>query len=163
MAVATLNIDIFNLINETMGWDVGDDFLREIGHRLKSILRSSDTVASMLSPGQSGPIFSRLKDDEFALLLSGLDDIKTLTYVINRIQNKFAGNLKVEDKKIYLTTSIGVAVYPQDGESAGVLIENSRRAKKQAKLLTGRNNYQFYSQMDNRRVLKQMQMSHRFT
>lgn len=158
MAVATLNIDMFSRINETMGWDVGNDFLREIGHRLKNILRGSDTVASMLSPGQSGPIFSRLKDDEFGLLLTGLEDIETLTYVIKRIQNKFAGTLRVEDKQVYLTTSIGIAVYPQDGETAELLIENARRARKQAKSLVGRNNYQLYSQIDNRLVLEQMRI-----
>jgi diguanylate cyclase (GGDEF)-like protein/PAS domain S-box-containing protein len=157
MAVATLNIDMFSRINETMGRDVGDEFLREIGHRLKNILRSSDTVASMLSPGQSGPIFSRLKNDEFALLLSGMKDIETLTYVIKRIQNKFAGNVKVANNRVYLTTSIGIAIYPQDGETAEALIESSMRARKQAKILNGRNNFQFYSQVDNRLVIEQMQ------
>ncbi|MBT8120210.1 MAG: diguanylate cyclase [Gammaproteobacteria bacterium] len=156
VAVATLNVDMFSRINETMGWDIGDEFLREIGHRLKGILRSSDTVASMLTPGQSGPVFSRLKDDEFAILLPGLDDLETLTYVIKRIQNKFSGNVKVDDKKVFLTSSIGIAVFPQDGNTAESLIENSRRARIQAKLLVGRNNFQLYSQVDNRQVLNQM-------
>ena len=157
LAVATLNIDMFSRINETMGRDVGDEFLREIGHRLKNILRSSDTVASMLTPGQSGPVFSRLKNDEFALLLSGLEDIEILTYVIKRIQNKFTGNVEVANRRFYLTTSIGIAMYPQDGETAEALIESSMRARKQAKSLNGRNNYQFYSQEDNRIIIEQMQ------
>ena len=157
IAVATLNIDMFSRINETMGWDFGDDFLREVGHRLKSILRASDTVATMLAPGQSGPIFARLRDDEFAILLTGIEDLESLAYVISRIQNKFAGNMKVSDKQVYLTTCIGIAVYPQDGETADALIESSNRAKKQAKTLAGRNNYQFYSQVDNRVIIEQMQ------
>lgn len=156
IAVATLNIDMFSRINETMGWDIGDDFLREVGHRLKSILRASDTVATMLAPGQSGPIFVRLRDDEFAILLTGLEDLESLAYVIKRIQNKFAGNMRVSDKQVYLTTCIGIAVYPQDGETAVALIESSNRAKKQAKTLAGRNNYQFYSQVDNRLIIEQM-------
>ena len=157
VAVAILNIDMFSQINDTMGKDIGDEFLREVGHRLKGILRNSDTVASMLSPGQSGPLFSRLKNDDFALLLTGVDDIESLTYVINRIQDKFEGNIEVSGNEVYLSTSIGIAVYPQDGETAEILIENSSRAKKQAKTLKGRNNYQFYSDIDNRIVMAQMQ------
>ena len=157
MAVAMLNVDMFSRINDTMGHDVGDEFLREVGHRLKSVLRHSDTVASMISPGHSSPLFSRLKDDEFALLLTGVDDLESLTYVVKRIQDKVEGNIVVSGTEIYLTTSIGIAVYPQDGETADVLIENSSRAKKQAKTLEGRNNYQFYSDVDNRMVIDQMQ------
>jgi diguanylate cyclase (GGDEF)-like protein len=158
MAVVTLNIDMLSRISDTMGQAVGDDFLRAIGQRLKGILRRSDTVASMMSPGQAGPSFSRLKDDEFALLLTGLADIEALTYVIKRIQNKFAGKVKVSDNEIYVTTSIGVAIYPQDGSDADGLIENSRRAQKQAKNQKGRNNYQLYSSDDNRKVIDQMQI-----
>ena len=157
MAIATLNIDMFSRINDTMGQAVGDDFLRAVGQRLKGILRRSDTVASMMSPGQAGPSFSRLKDDEFALLLTGLEDLESLTYVIKRIQNKFSGKIKVSGNEIYVTTSIGIAVFPQDGSDADTLIDNSRRAQKQAKQLKGRNNYQFYSLEDNSKVIDQMQ------
>lgn len=157
MAVAMLNVDKFSRINDTMGREVGDELLREVGHRLKGILRHSDTVASLMSPGQSSPLFSRLKDDEFALLLTGMDDLESLTYVIKRIQDKFEGNVEVSGNDVYLTTSIGVAIYPQDGDTADLLIENSGRAKKQAKTLEGRNNYQFYSDIDNRMIMDQMQ------
>lgn len=156
LAVAMLNVDMFSRINDTFGRDIGDEFLREVGHRLKSILRHSDTVASMLSPGQSSPLFSRLKDDEFALLLTGIDDVEDLIYVINRIQSKFEGNIEVSGNEVYVTTSIGIAIYPQDGETPEMLIDNSRRARKQAKTLEGRNNYQFYSDIDNRMIMDQM-------
>jgi diguanylate cyclase (GGDEF)-like protein len=156
MAVVMLNVDMFSRINDTLGKDVGDDFLREIGHRLKGILRHSDTVASMLSPGQSSPLFSRLKDDEFALLLPGIVDLEALAFVIKRIQNKFEGNIEVSGNEVYLTTSIGVALYPQDGDTPDLLIDNSRRARKQAKTLAGRNNYQFFSDVDNRIIMDQM-------
>jgi diguanylate cyclase (GGDEF)-like protein len=157
VVVAMLNVDMFSRINDTMGRDIGDEFLREVGHRLKAILRNSDTVASMLSPGQPSPLFSRIKDDEFALLLTGIDDLESITYIIKRIQEKFEGNIKVSGNEVYLTMSIGIAVYPQDGESVEALIENSSRAKKQAKTRSGRNNYEFYSEVDNRLIVDQMQ------
>ena len=158
MAVATINVDMYSRINETMGRTIGDDFLREVSCRLKGILRRSDTVASLLSPGQAGPSFSRLKDDEFALLLTGLNDLESLSYIIKRIQNKFSGKIDVSGNEIYVTTGIGLAVFPQDGEDAETLIKNSRRAQKQAKAQKGRNNYQFYSQQDNDKIVDQMQI-----
>jgi diguanylate cyclase (GGDEF)-like protein len=157
LAVAMLNVDMFSRINDTMGRTIGDEFLREVGFRLKSILRQSDTVASMLSSGHSGPLFSRLEGDNFALLLTGFDDIDSLTYVIKRIQKKFEGNIKVSGKEVYLNSRIGISVSPQDGETAHVLIENASRAKKQAKASGARNKYQFYSQIDNRMIIEQMQ------
>ena len=158
MAVATLNIDMFSRINDTMGKAIGDDFLRAVGHRLKSILRRSDTVAPLLSPGQAGPSVTRLRDDEFALLLTGLEDLESISYIIKRIQNKFAGKIEVSGNEIYVTTSIGVAMYPQDGEDAETLVVNSRRAQKLAKKQTGRNNFQFYSVLDNGKIIDQMQI-----
>ena len=158
MAVATLNIDMFSRINDTMGKAIGDDFLRAVGHRLKGILRRSDTVASLLSPGQAGPSFTRLRDDEFALLLTGLEDLESISYIIKRIQNKFAGKIEVSGNEIYVTTSIGVAMFPQDGEDAETLVVNSRRAQKLAKKQTGRNNFQFYSVLDNGKIIDQMQI-----
>ena len=157
LAVAMLNVDMFSRINDTMGRNVGDEFLREVGHRLKGILRHSDTVASMLSVGHSGPLFSRLNDDNFALLLTGFDDLEALTYVIKRIQNRFEGNIEVSGNEVYLTSRIGIAVCPQDGETADMLIENASRARTQAKTTGIRNNYQFYSQIDNRMIIEQMQ------
>ena len=158
MAVVTINIDMFSRINDMMGKDVGDDFIREVSRRLKSILRRSDTVASLTSPGHAGASFSRLKDDEFALLLTGLNDLESVTYIIKRIQNKFSGKIDVSGNEIYVTTSIGLAVFPQDGEDAEILIKNSRRAQQQAKAQKGRNNYQFYSPSDNSKIIEQMQI-----
>jgi diguanylate cyclase (GGDEF)-like protein len=157
LAVAMLNVDMVNRINDTLGREVGDEFLREVGYRLKAILRQSDTVASMLSSGNSGPLFSRIDDDNFALLLPGFDEVETLTYVIQRIESRFEGNIKASGNEFYLTSHIGLAVFPQDGETADMLIENAFRAKKQAKTLGGRNKFQFYSQVDNSRLIEQMQ------
>ena len=158
MAVATINVDMYSRINETMGKDIGNDFIREVSRRLKGILRRTDTVASLTSPGQAGSSFSRLKDDEFALLLTGLNDLESLSYIIKRIQNKFSGKIDVSGNELYVTTCIGLAVFPQDGEDADTLIKNSRRAQQQAKAQKGRNNYQFYSPSDNSKIVDKMQL-----
>lgn len=158
LSVAVINIDMFNRINATMGKAVGEDFLRAVGHRLKDILRRSDTVASMMAPGQSGPSFSRLHEDEFAVLLTGLEDVESLTYIIKRIQNKFSGKIEISGNEIYVTTSIGMSIFPGDGDSPDHLIENARRAQKQAKSLVGRNNFKLYSLEYNRKIIDQIEI-----
>ena len=158
MSVVVLDIDMFSRVNATMGKVVGNEFLRTVGHRLKDILRRSDTVASMMSPGQAGPSFSRLHNDEFALLLTGIQDVESLTHIIKRIQSKFSGKIEVSGNEIYVSTCIGMSVFPQDGNTPEDLITNARRAQKQAKKLTGRNNFQLYSLDYNRKIIDQLQI-----
>jgi diguanylate cyclase (GGDEF)-like protein len=158
VAVAILNVDMFSRINNTLGQVIGDEFLKAVGQRLKTILRRSDTVASMVAPGQAGPSLSRLHDDEFALLLTGLDSIDSLTYIIKRIQEKFSGKIIVADNELFVSTTIGLSLYPTDGASPSALIDNARSAQKHAKSLVGRNNYQFFSQEINKKIIEQMQL-----
>ncbi|MGB5275919.1 MAG: bifunctional diguanylate cyclase/phosphodiesterase, partial [Gammaproteobacteria bacterium] len=158
LAVVILNVDMFSRINNTLGQDIGDEFLKTVGQRLKTILRRSDTVASMMAPGLAGPSLSRLHDDEFAILLTGLDDIESLTYIIKRIQKKFSGKITVADNKLYVTTTIGVALFPNDGSTATLLIENARSAQKHAKSLVGKNNYHFFSKEINDKIVEQLQL-----
>ena len=158
VAVAILNVDMFSRINNTLGQVVGDEFLKAVGQRLKTILRRSDTVASMVAPGQAGPSLSRLHDDEFALLLTGLESVDSLTYIIKRIQERFSGKVVVADNELFVTTTIGLSLYPTDGASPAALIENARSAQKHAKSLVGRNNYQFFSQEINQKIIDQMQL-----
>jgi diguanylate cyclase (GGDEF)-like protein len=158
MAVATINLSMFHRISESMGQAAADEFLRAVGHRLKNILRRSDTVASLLLPGQTSPSVSRLRDDEFALLLTGLDDLEAIKSVVYRIQDNFKGKIEVAGSEVYVTTSVGLALYPQDGETANMLIDNASRAQKQARALPSRNSFQFYSLDANRMVVDQMQI-----
>lgn len=158
LAVAVLNVDMFSRINNALGQVVGDEFLKAVGQRLKTILRRSDTVASMVAPGQAGPSISRLHDDEFALLLTGLDSVDSLIYIIKRIQEKFAGKMLVKDNEILVTTTIGLSLYPNDGASPNTLIENARAAQKHARSMVGRNNYKFFSHEINQRIIEQMQL-----
>jgi len=158
LAVAILNIGMFSRINNTLGQVVGDEFLKAVGQRLKTILRRSDTVASMVAPGQAGPSLSRLHDDEFALLLTGIDSVDSLTYIVKRIQDKFSGKLVVSDNELFVTTTIGVSLYPNDGASEKALIENARSAQKHAMSMIGRNNYMFFSQEINQKIVEQMKL-----
>jgi len=158
IAVAIMNIDMFSRINNTLGQVVGDEFLKAVAQRLKSILRRSDTVASMVYPGQAGPSLSRLHDDEFALLLTGIDSVESVTYIIKRIQDKFAGKIDVADNELYVTTTIGLALCPHDANTPKTLIEGARSAQKHAKGMVGKNKYQFFSKEINEKSMEQMQL-----
>ena len=153
-----MNIGMFSRINNTLGQVIGDEFLKAVGQRLKTILRRSDTVASMVTPGQAGPSLSRLHDDEFALLLTGIDCVDSLTYIIKRIQEKFSGKIIVSDNELFVSTTIGISVYPSDSGSATTLIENARSAQKHARSMVGRNNYKFFSQEINQMIIEQMKL-----
>ena len=158
MAVAIMNINMFSRINNTLGQIVGDEFLKAVGQRLKTILRRSDTVATMVAPGQSGPSLSRLHDDEFALLLTGIDSVESIIYIIKRIQEKFSGKIVVAEHELYVTTTIGLSLYPTDASTPKALIENARSAQKHAKGMVGKNNHQFFSQEINQKSMEQMQL-----
>lgn len=158
IAVAIMNIDMFSRINNTLGQIVGDEFLKAVAQRLKSILRRSDTVASMVNPDQSGPSLSRLHDDEFALLLTGIDSVESVTYIIKRIQDKFAGKINVANNELYVTTTIGLAIAPHDANTPKALIESARSAQKHAKGMVGKNKYQFFSKEINEKSMEQMQL-----
>ncbi len=158
IAVAILNVDMFSRINDALGRVVGDEFLRAAAQRLKTIVRRSDTVAAIMSPGQSGPSIARINNDEFAILLTGLNSLDSLTHVVKRIQEKYSGKIEVAGNELFVTTTTGIAVYPHDGDAADDLLEHARIAQRQATGLTGRNNYQFYSPDINRRVVDQMQL-----
>ena len=112
----------------------------------------------MMTPGQAGPSLSRLHDDEFALLLTGIDSIESLTYIVKRVQEKFSGKIDVANNELFVTTTIGLSLYPTDGASPTALIENARSAQKHAKSMVGKNNYQFFSHEINQKIIEQMQL-----
>jgi diguanylate cyclase (GGDEF)-like protein len=156
--VAILNVDMFSRINLALGEKQGNEFLKEVGSRLKEITRRSDTVASMVMPGHAGPSLSRLREDEFALVFSGIKDIESISYIVRRIQEKFKGNISVDGKSFYVTTTVGVSLYPSDGDDALELIDNARSAQKHAKESSNRNNIEFYSREISGKVLSQMRL-----
>jgi diguanylate cyclase (GGDEF)-like protein/PAS domain S-box-containing protein len=130
-AVLFIDLDKFKAINDTMGHDVGDRLLKEVGRRLVSSLRSQDTVA-------------RTGGDEFVVVLhnvaTGQDAGTTAQKLLNALLLPywFAG------KDLYISASIGIAMFPGDGEDVDTLLTHSDTAMYHAKE-SGRNNYQFFA------------------
>ena len=129
-AVLFLDVDGFKIINDALGHDVGDKLLKEIAMRLQDSVRQVDTV-------------SRFAGDEFVFLLPQLAKAETAAYIAQRFLDAISQPFKVSDQELYITGSIGIAVYPSDGADMNTLLKHADNALHQAKS-RGRNTYQFY-------------------
>jgi diguanylate cyclase (GGDEF)-like protein len=131
LGVMILDLDNFKEINEALGQAIGDGVLTEAARRLQSCLRGTDTLA-------------RLGDDEFAVLLEGVADFDEITQVAQRLLATVAERADVAGHELYLSASIGLAVYPVDDQDAEALLRNANLAMHHAKR-EGRNNFQRFS------------------
>jgi diguanylate cyclase (GGDEF)-like protein/PAS domain S-box-containing protein len=131
LGVMILDLDNFKEINDALGQAVGDQVLTEAARRLQSCLRSIDTLA-------------RLGDDEFAVLLEGVPDFDEISQVAQRLLGVVAERAEVAGNELYLSASVGLAVYPIDDHDAEALLRNANLAMHHAKR-EGRNNFQRFS------------------
>ncbi len=131
LAVLFIDLDRFKNINDTLSHSTGDKLLEGFAHRLVYSLKEDDILA-------------RWGGDEFTLILPEIENIAYAGEVAKIIMNSLKEPFYIEQHKIYVSSSIGVAVYPQDAEDEETLIKNADAALYRAKQL-GRNNCQFYS------------------
>jgi len=130
-AVMLIDLDRFKLINDTLGHAAGDKLVIAVAQRLAKAIRSGDTV-------------SRLGGDEFALILQNLSKPRDAATVGQKVLETLAIPFEVEAHEIFVTASIGITLYPSDGENAEELLKNADSAMYRAKH-QGRNNFQFYT------------------
>ena len=142
--VIFIDLDRFKDVNDSLGHAVGDALLTELGSRLKAETRDTDTVA-------------RFGGDEFVIVLSGDEGEDIQLSVLNRIMDAIAKPAYIHNRELINTCSIGIAVYPNDGNNAETLIKNADIAMYRAKEL-GRNNYQFFKQSLNDKAAQRMQI-----
>jgi len=142
VVVMYLDLDRFKVINDNYGHEIGDLLLKQVSERLRSFSRQSDTIA-------------RMGGDEFTILLVG-PSIAPIIFA-QKILSLFSNPFKVNDYEFYITSSIGVSIFPDDGDDVSTLMKNSDLAMYQAKEL-GRNYFQFFSPELNERAHKQMDM-----
>jgi diguanylate cyclase (GGDEF)-like protein len=131
MAVMFFDLDRFKNINDTLGHDVGDMLLIEVANRLLACIRKSDTVA-------------RMGGDEFTAVLNEVENIDQVRKVANKILKSLAKKFHLDQHSITVTSSIGVAIFPKDGNNMESLTKHADIALYQAKG-AGRNNVKFYS------------------
>ncbi len=126
-----LDLDNFKFINDTYGHAVGDEVLKETAQRIRSMLRQSDTPA-------------RTGGDEFTVLLEGLDDVFDAEIVARKLVERFRQPFVIGGREVHTTVSVGICIYPDDGDSLTQLMQYADMAMYKAKV-EGRNGYCFFS------------------
>lgn len=126
-----LDLDRFKEVNDALGHDAGDQLLKETAARLKTCVRTSDTVA-------------RLSGDEFTIILNNLNDSVGLERVTQNILDRLAEPFRIGEEMVYLTTSIGITIYPNDATDADALLKNADQAMYAGKE-AGKNRYNYFT------------------
>ncbi|NNK56881.1 MAG: EAL domain-containing protein [Desulfofustis sp.] len=145
VAVLSISVDNVQQVSETIGHESGELLLKTIGKRLIKVLRSMDTVA--LLPSESfTPTISRLNQENFGILLTDIEDVSSITWIVKRILKALEERCKINDHTIYPVAYVGIAICPHDGETSAELERKASAAKTHAIKSLGANRYHFYSQ-----------------
>ncbi len=147
MAVLFIDLDSFKRINDTLGHGIGDELLQGVAERLLKRVRKSDYVARS-GDGDMINIVSRLGGDEFIVLLNEVSREYDATLVARRILEDISQPFLLRGHEVFITASIGISLYPSDGEDAETLLRNADIAMYHAKE-QGKNNFQFYAESMN--------------
>jgi diguanylate cyclase (GGDEF)-like protein/PAS domain S-box-containing protein len=146
-ALMFIDLDHFKAVNDNHGHEVGDAVLQEVAHRLRRCVRRVDTV-------------SRLGGDEFVVLLADIGGVDQAAHVAAAIMQSVARPIEAEVGSLRLSVSIGIAICPSDGDDPKTLLRHADVAMYHAKE-SGRNEFHFFSQEMNSRVLERVQMENR--
>lgn len=136
VALLFLDLDDFKKVNDTLGHDVGDQLLIDAADRLRKVIRDVDTVG-------------RLGGDEFIIILGGLKSVNEAQPIVESLLNQFRSMFVINSRELLLTTSVGIAIYPNDAKDATELLRNADSAMYDAKEC-GRNTYSYYTAQMNK-------------
>ncbi len=144
IALLFLDLDHFKDINDTLGHDAGDQLLQVVAKRLKNCVRAEDSIA-------------HLGGDEFTIILEDIAHKQDAANIAQKIVEEMAEAFLLNGKDVFVSASIGIAIYPGDGQSPELLIKHADMALYAAKE-KGRGNYQFFEEKFNRAVAKRLAM-----
>ena len=151
IAVFCIDIDHFSRINETLGRDVGDTVLKVTAQRIERCLRSSDQMARIDDTDNTS--LTRISGDEFVLVLADIESREDVSTVAGRVRDAFDEPIAIDDHQLKVTPSIGISLYPLDGDNADDLLKNARVALDEAKIKSTEGR-EFYSSTMKFRALK---------
>lgn len=141
VAVMFLNLNRFKLINDTLGHNVGDQLLKAVSERFVTCLRDGDTVA-------------RLGGDAFAVILEDIAVAQDVIVIIQKVLEAFKMPFLLEDRELFAALSVGISLYPNDGEDVETLVKNADTAMSRANELG--KSYQFFSREMNAKATKRL-------
>jgi diguanylate cyclase (GGDEF)-like protein/PAS domain S-box-containing protein len=144
LSVLLLDLDRFKIINDSLGHEIGDRFLKSIATRAQRAIRDSDT-------------FARLGGDEFVVLLEDVEDPQDVIMVAQKLQAAISKPVQLENHNLHSSASIGISMYPEDGEHVDELLRCADAAMYRVKE-QGKNNFQFYTKEMNNRAVELLEL-----
>jgi diguanylate cyclase len=145
-AILFMDLDGFKTINDTLGHPVGDEVLKTFAQRLQECVRGSDTVA-------------RLGGDEFVVLAEGLNSTEDARLMAEGVLKRMNKELWCAEQPLHVTPSIGITMFPQDGETVDTLLKNADAAMYEAKR-AGRDQFRFFEPCMNEAAMRTLQIHH---
>ncbi len=146
MGVLFLDLDRFKNVNDSLGHSVGDELLQQVSTRLYSTLRNNDTI-------------SRNGGDEFVVVVEEFSDTNEVIHVAKKIINCLTETFEIQSHKIHLGVSVGISIFPSDGETPLMLLRNADTAMFRAKIAGG-NQLQFYDESMSRQLRDRLELEH---
>lgn len=147
IAVMFMDIDRFKVINDTLGHNAGDELLKIVSQRLLSCVREGDTVA-------------RLGGDEFAIVLNDIASQQDVPPIAEKIITTLTEPVEIEGQELFVTSSIGISLFPQDGKDSSELLKKADVAMYRAKA-QGKDNFQLYNAEDESQAVERLSMESR--
>ncbi len=146
MAILFLDLDRFKNVNDSLGHAVGDELLQQVASRLHLTLRNNDTI-------------SRNGGDEFVVVMEELNDTNEVIHVAKKIICCLTDTFSIQSHKVHLGVSVGISIYPTDGEVPLKLLRNADTAMYRAKQAGG-NQFQFYDESMSRQLRHRLELEH---
>ena len=159
-AVLFMDLDAFKRINDTLGHDVGDHLLKVVSERLRETIRPSDLVLRAeheFEASFGGSNLARLGGDEFTILIPDLERVEDALNVAHRVKEAMRRPFMIEGHEIFVTASIGISLYPEDGEDCNSLLKYADTAMYHAKNC-GKNNAKLYSSSLTMEIMSHVKM-----
>jgi len=159
IGVLHIGLDRFKQINDSLGPRAGDRLLKVVAIRITDCLRSNDIITRLVDTHPWDNL-ARFGGDEFAIILPMIENVDDIAFVARRILESMKPTFNIEENEVYISPSIGIATFPEDGGDTNTLLKNAASATSYAKE-QGRNNYQFYSDEINAQSTARMEMESR--
>lgn len=156
IALLFLDLDDFKRVNDSLGHQTGDKLLQEVADRLTKVIRADDVITRSNDLLTRGTV-ARLGGDEFIILLSDLSQRIDAASVAERIVDELEAPVILDRNELYIKTSIGISTFPEDGDSADLLLKNADIAMYHAKE-HGKNHYQFFKENMNEDMIQRIKM-----
>jgi diguanylate cyclase (GGDEF)-like protein len=158
VAAFFIDLDHFSRINDTLGHEAGDRLLQQVAARLRASCRERDDEVGPVTDSLA-PDVARLGGDEFTILMAGLTDPQDAAKLARRVLSSLAHPMRLDGRDIFVNASIGIAIYPYDGEDIETLLMHADTAMYKAKEQGG-SSYQCYSRSMNATAMQRLTLEH---